>query len=369
MKKLTTVFLFVLAFVSATCAQAVTGKVVEVLDARTLVIETSAGRVKIQLQYIEVPAEGQPLYAIAKDHLSKLTLGKSVEHKTRRLLGEKSIGPTITFDGVDLSLQMMRDGAAWHEPSATSDQSANEAADYSAIQELAKNEKRGIWSVPGLKPPWEVRAENERLARAEETATRLAHPTPVGLGTFHSDTRRPSGRFTPASTSDARVKMDAWVNVFAGADKEPFGLLTYSDPQKRFTAVYTSALLTDFVSAAGKERLECRVIMIAPTLNVGGSEKLFLLGFRAISDDYKFSKGKTRMTVNADNQRMYLGAPHGIRADTVIGVEEIMYYRLTWAQLKKIGIAKKVDFRIDGMTATLTENAQALFKELATATE
>ena len=369
MKKLLTVLLFVLAWVSATSAQAVVGKVVDVLDGRTLVVETSAGRVTVQLQYVEVPEQGQPLHAIAKDHLSKLTFGKSVEHKTRRLVQGRSIGRTVTFEGVDLSLQMIRDGAAWHEPQTTSDQPTAEAADYSAIQELAKNEKRGVWSVPGIKTPWEVRAENERLARAEEAARRLSHPTPVGLGTFHSDTRRPSGQYTPTSTVDARTKMDAWVSVFAGADKEPFGLLTYSDPKKQFTAVYTSALLTDFISPAGKERLECRVIMIAPTLNNGGPTKLFLLGFRAISSDYKFSKGKTRMTVMADNQRIYLGAPRGIRGDSIIGVEEIMYYRLPWAQLKKIGSAKQVEFRIDAMMAPLSADARALFKELATATE
>jgi len=366
MKKLPGIFLFVLALVSATLAQgAVTGKVVEVLDGRTLVMETSAGRVTVKLQYIEVPEEGQPLYAIAKDHLSQLSLGRSVEHKTRRLLQGRSIGRTVTFEGVDLSLQMIRDGAAWHEPKATSDQAADESADYSANQELAKNEKRGVWSVPGLKTPWEVRADNEKLAHAQEVAKRLSHPTPVGLGTFHSDTRRPSGQFTPTSTGDARIQKDAWVNAFSRAAHEPRGLQTYADPKGAYNTVYTSALLIDFASPAGKERLECRALFTEFT---AARTKFFLLGFRAIGSDYRFSKGGTRMTIVADGQRINLGAPFGRRRDTLIGAEEIMYFRLTWAQLKKIGSAKKVEFQINRLTSPISDDARSLFKDLATAT-
>ena len=365
MKKLPGILLFAFVMFSAASAQSLTGRVVDVLDPRTLVMETSAGRVTVQLQYIEVPEEGQPLYAIAKDHLSKLSIGKSVEHKTRRLAGGKSLGRTVTFDGIDLSLQMIRDGAAWHEPREASDQPSDEAAAYSANQDLAKNEKRGVWSVPGMKTPWEVRAENERLAHAQDVAKKITHPTPVGVGTFHSDTRHSAGRYTPTSTSAPRVQMDAWVSAFSGAANEPRGLQTYSDPKGTFTTVYTSALLMDFVSPAGKERLECRAIFVEL---IAARAKVLLLGFRAISSDYRFSKGKTRMSVVADGIRINLGAPFVGRGDTSVGAVEVMYYRLSWAQLKKIGGAKKVEFQINRLTSPISEDARDLLKQLATAT-
>jgi endonuclease YncB( thermonuclease family) len=366
MKKLPGIFLVVLALVSATVAQGtVAGKVVDVLDGRTLVMETSAGRVTIQLQYVEVSEDGQPFSAIAKGHLSKLSLGRSVEHKARRIVEGKSIGRTITFEGVDLSLQMIRDGAAWHEPKQTSDQHANEAADYSANQELAKNEKRGVWSMPNLKTPWEVRADNERTARAQEVARRITRPTPVGLGEFHHDTRRPSGQYTSTSAGAPRVQMDAWVNAFSGAAHEPRGLQTHSDPKRAFTSVYTSAVLMDFASTSGKERLECRAIFTEFT---AARAKFFHIGFRAIGSAYRFSKGKTRLTIVADGQRISLGAPFGRRRDTMVGAEEIMYYRLSWAQLKKIGSAKKVEFQIDRLVSPLSDEGRDLFKQLATAT-
>ena len=115
----------------------------------------------------------------------------------------------------------------------------------------------------------------------------------------------------------------------------------------------------------GKERLECRALFTEFT---AARTKFFLLGFRAIGSDYRFSKGKTRMTVVVDGQRIYLGAPFGRRRDTLIGAEEIMYFQLSWAQLKKIGSAKKVEFQIDRLTSPLSEDARALIKELATAT-
>jgi endonuclease YncB( thermonuclease family) len=367
-KRLFALFLLAAALTTATFAQTgVIGKVVEVLDARTLVLETSAGRVTVRLQYVEVLEEGQPLYAITRDHLSRLALGKSVEYKTLRIIRGDSIARITTFEGIDLSLQMIRDGAAWHEPRSTSGQPESESADYEANQALAKNEKRGVWSVPNLKTPWEVRTENDRTARVLEVARRLARPTRVGVGQFHSDTRRPSGNHT-AGAASPRSQMDAWVNVFAGAEKEPHGLLTYSDPKGSFTGVYTSAALLDFVSPAGKERLECRALMIAPTVNGRGRNRFYLLAFRAISSDYRFSKGRTRLTVVADTQRIALGAPFGFRGNSLIGAEELMYFQLTWAQLKKIGNAKKVTLQIDRLSAPLSEDSRSLFKELASAT-
>lgn len=346
---------------------ALTARVAEAIDGRTLALETSAGRIMAQLQYIEVPEDGQPLFNVTRDHLSKLTFGKSVELKPQRIVRGKTIG-RVTLDGVDLSLQMIRDGAAWHEPKDASGQHPDDAADYDAQQLLAKNEKRGVWSIPALKTPWEVRADKERAQRALETARRIARPTVVGVGEFHSDTRRPSGNYSATGNSSPRTQMDAWVNAFAGAGREGHGILTYADPKGRFTSVYTSADLIDFFSPAGKERMECRAMMVVPTLYNGGREKVYLLGFRAISTDYRFSKGKTRLTVVIDNQRVSLGAPFGFRGQASIGAEELMFFRLSWAQLKKIGNAKKVEFRIDKLTGPLSDDSRELMKQLADAT-
>jgi endonuclease YncB( thermonuclease family) len=366
MKRLLPCFILVAICSVVTLAQpALTAKVAEAIDGRTLALDTSAGRMVAQLQYIEVPEDGQPLFNVTRDHLSKLTVGKSVELKPQRIERGKTIG-RVTLDGVDLSLQMIRDGAAWHEPKNSSGQRPDEAADYDAQQELAKNEKRGVWSGVILKTPWQVRAEKEQAQRALETARRIARPTVVGVGEFHSDTRRPSGNFTPSNVGQ-RDQMNAWVNVFAGAGKESYGLQTHSDPKNGLTVVYTSGALIDIASPSGKERLEFRALLVAPTYSTAGRDKMFLLGFRAISADYRFSKGKSRMTIVADGQRLAIGTPFGWRRDGMIGAEEIILYRITWATLKKIGSAKNVEVNMDKGKALLPNESRELIKQLAEA--
>jgi endonuclease YncB( thermonuclease family) len=366
MRRLLPCFILI-AFCSViTLAQpALTAKVAEAIDGRTLALDTSAGRMIAQLQYIEVPEDGQPLFNVTRDHLSKLTVGKSVELKPQRIVRGKTIG-RVTLDGVDLSLQMIRDGAAWHEPKDASGQHPDEAADYDTQQSLAKNEKRGVWSVPALKTPWEVRADKEQAQRALETARRIARPTVVGVGEFHSDTRRPSGNFTPSNVGQ-RDQMNAWVNVFAGAGKESYGLQTHSNPKNGLTVVYTSGALIDIASPSGKERLEFRALLVAPTHSTAGRDKVFILGFRAISSDYRFSKGKSRVTIVADGQRLALGAPFGWRRDGMIGAEEIVLYRITWATLKKLGSAKSVVVQMDKGKALLPSESRELIKQLAEA--
>lgn len=367
MRRLLPSFILIAFFSVVTFAQtAITARVAEAIDGRTLALETSAGRMIAQLQYIEVPEDGQPLFDVTKDHLSKLTFGKSVELKPQRIVRGKTIG-RITLDGVDLSLQMIRDGAAWHEPNDASGQRPEEAADYDAQQLLAKNEKRGVWSIPTLKTPWEVRAQKEKERQALETARRIARPTVVGVGEFHSDTRRPSGNFTPSNVGQ-RTQMNAWVNVFAGAGKEGYGLLTHADPKSGLTVVYTSGALIDIASASGTERLEFRALFVAPTYAAAGSQKMFLLGFRAISADYRFSKGKSRVTIVIDGQRLALGTPFGWRRDGMIGAEEVVLFRINWATLKKIGNAKNVEVQVDKGKALLSNDSRELIKQLAEAT-
>jgi len=190
----------------------------------------------------------------------------------------------------------------------------------------------------------------------------------VGVSEFQSDIRRPSGNYAPGVGLSARNKMNAWVSVFARAGKESYGLQTYSDPQKRFSAVYTSAALIDFDSAAGKERLECRAMLISVNLTNGGHQNIYLIGFQGISEDYRFSRARSRLTIYADKQAIALGSPVGFRRQGSLGAQELMFYKVNWATLKKIGAAKNVEIRIDKLNAPLSNESRELFKQLAEAT-
>ena len=165
-----TLSLAMFVFAITTSAQrTLSGEVIDVVDGKTVRLATQTGEIKVELQFIEVPEPGQDLHETVKDHLRSLAKGKVVAYRPLRLLRGRTIG-RITVRGVDLSLQMIRDGAAWHVSSKSVGQDAAEYDVYQSMESTAKSEKRGLWSIPGLKPAWEVRAEKIAEARRAEDA-------------------------------------------------------------------------------------------------------------------------------------------------------------------------------------------------------
>lgn len=152
--------------VSAAAQFPIPGEVVDVIDGKTVLLATPSGKVKVELQYIDVPEQGQELYDTVKEHLRNLVVGKSVEYRPKGLLRDRAIGQ-LTIRNVDMSQQMLRDGAAWHLPIEGSGQEKSEYVVYASNEATAKIEKIGVWSIAGLKPAWEVRAENRERERRE----------------------------------------------------------------------------------------------------------------------------------------------------------------------------------------------------------
>ncbi|HRI04813.1 MAG TPA: thermonuclease family protein [Pyrinomonadaceae bacterium] len=130
------------------------GEVIGIVDGRTVTIKISSGQVNVQLQYIDVPDNVPQMQTMVKEHLRALAVGKMIEYRPRNLMSDRTIGQ-LWSNGVDLSQQMLRDGAAWLVPSQLSGQERTEFDLYAATEAAAKNEKLGIWSAVDLKPSWE----------------------------------------------------------------------------------------------------------------------------------------------------------------------------------------------------------------------
>ncbi len=134
----------------------ISGQVVDIIDGRTLLVETARNaRISFRLQYIEVPAAEQPLAEIVKNHLRELAFGKTVDIRSNAISDKIPVGQVL-LKNMDLSQQMLRDGAAWFYYGGTEN-----LADYKAMESAAKAEKRGVWGIEGLKPPWEIRRDKE----------------------------------------------------------------------------------------------------------------------------------------------------------------------------------------------------------------
>ena len=203
--------LFILLLTQAAFPQSkFSGKVVDVLDGKTVVIQTVGGKMTAALQYIEVPEPEQPLYRTVAEHLRKLVINKRVEFRAQRVSTEVIVGQLV-MDGTDVSQQMLRDGAAWHMGRDKTGQGVVEWTAYAENQSQARAEKLGVWSVPGLKPAWEFRAEKEEALRQKALAEK---PPPVVVEINPVDqTKTPMRRWKPEEVLKATAGYNPWPDI------------------------------------------------------------------------------------------------------------------------------------------------------------
>lgn len=187
--------LFVLLAVAlcAVSAQAQTrfaGRVVEVVNGRTVVIDTDGRKLTAEVQFIEVPEPEQPLYQTVREHLEKLVLGKNVEFRPHGITPGKAVGQ-LFVNSTDVALQMLRDGAAWQVPADKSGQNEADSSAYQFHQNQAKNEHRGVWGVKDMKTAWEFRSAKDERGRQDRIASEY-----LGTGNGVANTKVATRRST-----------------------------------------------------------------------------------------------------------------------------------------------------------------------------
>lgn len=136
--------------VSVSAQVRVTGVVTSVESGELFILSLNRNTsIPIKLRLIETPTDDQELYEVVRDHVSNFLLGKTITVTITRL--ENSYELAVILDGIEISKQMVRDGAAWYLDDATLD--AETRNEFRTLENLAKSEKRGIWGVDGLIKP------------------------------------------------------------------------------------------------------------------------------------------------------------------------------------------------------------------------
>jgi endonuclease YncB( thermonuclease family) len=156
MKKLVLViFLFLSTFANA---KTIEGLVVGVSDGDTItVLDQQKNSYKIRLQGIDAPEKKQAFGEKSKQSLHDLVHSKQVrieydkEDKYGRIVGK------VTVDDVDVCLQQLVLGMAWHYKKYQNEQSVSDRAIYSDSEVKSKSLKLGLWSDDTPMPPWEFR--------------------------------------------------------------------------------------------------------------------------------------------------------------------------------------------------------------------
>jgi endonuclease YncB( thermonuclease family) len=152
-------FLFLCAFLCTSAAAvrgaSLFGKVVEVSSGDVITIFNLNRPVRVRLLGVDAPEMGQVFGDVAQKHLADLVYDKSVLVEYAGISGDHSLNGRVLLDGADVGAQMIRDGAAWVDPSNQHRLSTTDREVYQQSELAARNERRGLWQQENPLAPWE----------------------------------------------------------------------------------------------------------------------------------------------------------------------------------------------------------------------
>jgi endonuclease YncB( thermonuclease family) len=146
-------------------AATLTGRVVKVTDGDTInvlinVLDHANTQYRIRLQGIDAPERKQAFGNASRKHLARLVAGKTVivEWDKRDRYG-RIVGKVLVGD-VDVCLEQVRVGYAWHFKRYQHEQSPEDRQLYAQAEDKARAERLGLWQDKNPTPPWEWRRLN-----------------------------------------------------------------------------------------------------------------------------------------------------------------------------------------------------------------
>ncbi len=149
---------FLLLAVPMAFAETLTGKVVKITDVDTLyVLDANNKQHKIRLAGIDAPERKQAYGLASRKHLASIVAGKqvTVEYEKRDRYGR--IVGKVLLDGMDVCLEQVKAGFAWHYKKYQHEQSLEDQRLYADAENKARYERLGLWRENNPNPPWEYR--------------------------------------------------------------------------------------------------------------------------------------------------------------------------------------------------------------------
>ena len=328
-------YLLVMLFIAATSISATAqlrtgGEVVDVIDGKTVVVAAPTGRITVELQYIDVPEPSQLLHSAVKDHLRTLLIGKSVELQTKGFTRGKVNGKLV-LGGVDVSQQLLRDGAAWHLPSNMSGQTSQEFSSYADAESLARKEKLGVWSINGLEPAWEFRAKANLAATGQPNGS---------AAEAAAESRKSSGKGKGYwSDENPRLKNPgSMTHGFNAATQTGFlgtSMLGVAEHQSQPSGQKTGGDLTYYYTENGTK----------------GRSGYFVVTVISFADNWRFLKENT-LTLEIDGKKLVVGKPKREADGTGFKMAEKLTYRVDVATVEKIAHGGSVLLKVGDYAMT-----------------
>lgn len=139
-------------------AQVIDGKVIRIADGDTVtLLDSGKQQYRIRLLGIDAPEKAQAYGTRSRQNLSDLVFNKDVQadcigqdRYNRRLC-------KILVNGVDVNLEQVKAGFAWHYKRYQNSQTSSDRKAYAKAEQDAKNARRGLWNDPSPVAPWSFR--------------------------------------------------------------------------------------------------------------------------------------------------------------------------------------------------------------------
>lgn len=130
-------------------ANIIHGRVVGVSDGDSVtVIDAKKTQFKIRLAGIDAPEKSQAYGQKAKESLADLVFGKNVDVQwSKQDRYGRTVGK-ILLGGVDINLEQIKRGMAWHYKQYQNEQSEEDRVTYSEFENIARDKKMGLWRDP-----------------------------------------------------------------------------------------------------------------------------------------------------------------------------------------------------------------------------
>ncbi len=130
-------------------ANIIHGRVVGVSDGDTVtVIDVNKTQYKIRLAGIDAPEKAQAYGQKSKESLSELVFGKQVDVEwSKQDRYGRTVGK-IMLAGVDINLEQIKRGMAWHYKQYQNEQSPEDRDAYAQYQSQAQERRVGLWRDP-----------------------------------------------------------------------------------------------------------------------------------------------------------------------------------------------------------------------------
>lgn len=139
-----------------TTGHRISARVVSVHDGDTITILDEVEH-KIRLAGIDAPEIGQEFGSASKRNLSSLILNKSVTVLTNKTDRNGRIVGKVLSDGVDVNLEQVKTGLAWHYKKYQNEQALSDRSAYSEAEKDAQAKRLGLWSNLSSITPEEYR--------------------------------------------------------------------------------------------------------------------------------------------------------------------------------------------------------------------